>query len=292
MSDILSISSNLLSTIYGTGSSTSVSTNPLGALATAEANSTKDIAQTAAEPQVARDIAAFRAAVASATTPAALLQNPTVLKVILTANGLGDQVSYTALAQKALLSDTTDTSSLADQLPNTSWKTAASTFDFANSGLTVIQNSSVLDTIANGYAEVLWRQSLDSTTPGLSNALTFRSEASTITSADQILADPALRSVVLTALGIPPQIAYQDLGAEEQAITNRLDISQFQDPKFVEQFAQRYLIQNNQANSDSTSATNSVLSAYGFASSSDSDSGITDSTTLASLVVKSQGLIV
>jgi hypothetical protein len=291
MSDILSISNGLLSAIYGNGSASTVSADPLGALVQAEANSTKDIAQTATQPQVARDIAAFRAAVASAKTPAALLQNPTALKVILTANGLGDQVSYTALAQKALLSNTSDTSSLADQLPDTSWKTAASTLDFANSGLSVIQNPSVLDTIANGYAEVLWRQSLDTTTPGLSNALTFRSEASTITSADQILASSSLRSVVLTALGIPPQIAFQDIGAQEQAITNRLDISQFKDPKFVEQFAQRYLIQNNQASSDSTSA--SPLSAYGFASSSsDSDSGLTDSSTLAALVVKSQGLIV
>ena len=292
MTDILSISNSLLSTIYGNGSSSGVSADPLGALAQAEANSAKDITQTAAEPQVARDIATFRAAVASAKSPAQLLQNPTVLKVILTANGLGDQTSYTALAQKALLSDTSDTSSLADQLPNTSWKAAASTLDFAKSGLSVIQDSSVLDTIANGYAEVLWRQSLDTTTPGLSNALTFRSEASTVTSADQILADPSLRSVVLGALGIPPQIAYQDIGAQEQAITNRLDISQFKDPKFVEQFAQRYLIQNN-TSSDSTSATNSVLSSYGFASSSsDSDSGLTDSSTLAALVVKSQGLIV
>ena len=293
MSDILSISNNLLATIYGTssGTSTPVATDPLQALAQAEANSTKDIAQEEAQPQVARDLAAFRAAVASAKTPEQLLQNPTVLKVLLTANGLGDQVSYTALAQKALLSNTNQTSSLADQLPNTAWKTAASTLDFANKGLSVIQNTSVLDTIASGYAEVLWRTSLDTTTPGLSNALTFRSEASTITSADQILADPALRSVVLTALGIPAQIAEQDIGTEENAITSRLDISQFKDPKFVEQFAQRYLIENNLSNSDSTtSAPNSVLSAYGFASPSDSTA--TNSDTLASLVVRSQGLIV
>jgi hypothetical protein len=294
MSDILSISNNLLSTIYSTsdGAST-ISSDPLGALKTAEANSAKDIAQEAAQPQVARDIATFRAAVASAKTPEALLQNPTVLKVLLTANGLGDQTAYTALAQKALLSNTSVSTSLADQLPNTAWKAAASTLDFANSGLSVIQNTSVLDTIASGYAEVLWRQSLDTTTPGLSNALTFRSEASTITSVDQILADSSLRSVVLTALGIPETIAYQDIGAQENAISNRLDITQFQNPKFVEEFAQRYLIQNNIANSDnSTSSTNSVLSSYGFASSSTSDSTATDSETLASLVVKSQGLIV
>jgi hypothetical protein len=293
MSDILSISNNLLATIYSSSSGTGAapSTDPLGDLARAEANSTKDIAQTEAQPQVARDIATFRAAVASAKDPATLLQNSTVLKVLLTANGLGDQASYTALAQKALLSNTSDSSSLADQLPNTAWKTAASTLDFANSGLSVIQNTSVLDTIASGYAEVLWRQSLDATTPGLSNALTFRSDASTITSVDQILGDPTLRSVVLTALGIPPQIAYQDIGAEEQAVSSRLDITQFQDPKFVEQFAQRYLIQNNIANSDSsTNVATTGLAAYGYSSPSDSTASSND--TLASLVVQSQGLIV
>ena len=289
MSGILDIS-GLLSAIYGTssGTDTAPSTDPLGDLSRAEANSVKDIANTAAEPQVAKDIATFRAAVAAAKTPAGLLANPTVLKVLLTANGLGDQVSYTALAQKALLSDTSDTSSLADQLPNTAWKAAASTFDFANSGLTIIQNTSVLDTIANGYAEVLWRQSLDTTTPGLSNALTFRSEASTITSVDQILGDSTLRSVVLTALGIPATIAYQDIGAEEQAVSSRLDISQFADPKFVERFAQRYLIENNLASSGSSS--NSGLAAYGYSGSAASTS--TDSDTLASLVVQSNGLIV
>jgi hypothetical protein len=96
---------------------------------------------------------------------------------------------------------------------------------------------------------------------------------------------------VLTALGIPAQIAEQDIGTEENAITSRLDISQFKDPKFVEQFAQRYLIQNNLGDSDSSSSSaNSILSQYGFASSS--DSAATNSDTLASLVVKSQGLIV
>ncbi len=52
----------------------------------------------------------------------------------------------------------------------------------------------MLDTIANGYAEVTWRNSLDATTPGLSEALTFKDQASTITSVDQILGDSTLRT--------------------------------------------------------------------------------------------------
>ena len=53
-----------------------------------------------------RDVTAFRNAVANAKDAASLLSNPAVLKVLLTANGLGDQAQYPALAKKALLSDT------------------------------------------------------------------------------------------------------------------------------------------------------------------------------------------
>ncbi len=219
------------------------------------ANSTKDIAQTASQPAVARDIAAFRSAVASATTPQQLLQNPTALKVLLTANGLGDQVQYTALAQKALLSDTTKTDALANVLSDTAWKSTASLYDFANQGLAVLKKPGVLDTLANGYAEVTWRQSLDQTTPGLSEALTFRAQASTITSVDQILGDSTLRAVVTTALGIPEQIAYQDIGAQEQAISSRLDITKLKDPKFVESFTTQYLIAAQASASTTTSSS-------------------------------------
>ena len=237
-----SSASNLLSILYASPGSGGGSANPVTALQTAEANSTKDIAQTAAQPAVARDIAAFKAAVASAKTPQQLLQNPTVLKVLLTANGLGDQVQYPALAQKALLSDTTQSNALANILPDTAWKSTASLFDFANQGLAVLNKPGVIDTITSGYAEVSWRQSLDATTPGLSEALTFRANASTFKTADQILGDSTARAVVTTALGIPEQIAFQDIGAQEKAITNRLDISKLQDPRFVESLTTQYLL--------------------------------------------------
>ena len=248
----------LLSALYAAPGGGTSSANPVAALQAAETNSTKDIAQTAAQPAVARDIAAFRNAVASATTPQQLLQNPTVLKVLLTANGLGDQAQYPALAQKALLSDTTKSTALANTLANTAWKATASLYDFANQRLAILQKPGVVDTLANGYAEVTWRQSLDQTTPGLSEALTFKAQASTITSVDQILGNATLRTVVTTALNIPEQIAFQDIGAQEQAISSRLDIAKFKDPKFVATFTTQYLVAA-QANAASSSGTTSSL---------------------------------
>jgi hypothetical protein len=247
MSDTSTLS--LLTALYGGGSSGSaVSSDPVAALSFAQRTQTSQIALEAKQPDVSRAIAKFTAALAGAKDPASLLKNPYVLDVLLTVNGLGDQAAYPALAQKALLSNTTDPKALANQLPNTNWKSAAQTYDFANKGLSVLQTPSVLATIAQAYAEVKWRQSLDATTPGLSNALSFIDTAKKATSVDAVLGDATLRTVVTTALGIPPQIAFQDIGAQEQAISLRLDIGQLKDPKFVQNMARLYLIQTQIAN--------------------------------------------
>ncbi len=235
---------SLLGAVYNTGT-TGVGLsgqNPITALNNAETNQTQDIKATAAEPAVQRAVAAFTKAVQTATSPQQLLSNPTVMQVLMTANGLADQIPYTALAQKTLLSNANTAGSLVNQLTDTRWKPVVQTYDFANKGLTVIQTPSVISTIANAYAEVTWRTSLDATTPGLSNALTFRQNARSVTNVDQILGDPVLRSVVTTTLGIPLQIAFQPLEAQQKAVTSLLDITKLQDPKFVQQFAQRYLI--------------------------------------------------
>ncbi len=270
-STISGTSDSFLTALYGSGgqSMNSLGQNPVTALTTAEQEQTQGIKMTAAEPQVKRAVDTFNSVVTSAKSVQQLLANPDALQVLLTANGLGDQVDYTALAQKTLTSDINDPESLANTLADTRWKSVVQTYDFANKGLSVIQNPKVVSTIANAYAEVTWRQSLDATTPGLSNALTFRGEASTISSVDQILGDPVMRTVVTTALGVPEEIAFQPLEAQEKAISSRLDITKFQDPTFVESFVQRYLI---------------------AASGSASSTGQT--TDISALAVQAQGLVV
>ena len=260
----------VLNVLYGiNGAKGAGQNNPIPALTAAEHNQTKEIASTAQQPQIARDIAAFNSAVAAAKDPATLLKDPAVMKVLLTANGLGDQLAYSALASKTMLSNVNDAKSLVNQLTDTRWKTAVQTYDFANQGLSILQNPKVISTLGNAYAEVAWRQSLDATTPGLSNALSFRQSAASITSVDQILGDPTLRTVITTTLGIPQQIAFQSLPTQERAINSQIDITKFKDPKFVENFTQRYLI------------------AAGAASTTSSTTP-----TLTTLAIQAQGLIV
>ena len=253
-----------LGVVYGFSSSGSVSGgNPILALTQAEQNQTKQIAAQAKTPEVQRDVTAFRKAVASAKDVKSLLANPAVQKVLLTANGLGDQIGSTGLVTKALMSNTSDPKSLANQLSNTAWKSAAATYNFASKGLAVLKDPKVLDTVANAYAEISWRKSLDVTTPGLSDALTFRTAAANVKSADDILGDPVLRRVVTTTLGIPQEIAYQSLDAQEKAINSKVDIKQFKNKNFVETFVKRYLVETASSSQNSSSSLVG-LQAYGL----------------------------
>ncbi len=267
-----STGASLLDTLYGIGGGTTSGTSgasPVQALATAQQTETSAVKQTAAEPAVKVAIAQFTQAVNSATSVNQLLANPAVMNVLLTAAGMTDQIGNTALATQVLTSNLNDPNSLANTLTDTRWQSLAQTYNFAANGLKALQNPATIAAVTNGYAQITWENSQDSVTPGLSNALAFIQQASTITSVDQLLSNPVVRDVVTTAYNIPEQIAFQSINAQEQAITNKLNISQLQDPKFVQTLAQQYLIENN-------------------LNSSDSSSSPTDLTTLA---VQAQGII-
>lgn len=257
-SDSFGGGSSLLDTIYGIGGSSAGSTDPLQALQSAEQNQTQDVKLTAAQPMVKSTIAAFTQAVNSAKSMTQLLANPAFMNVLLTANGMSDQIGYTALATKALTSNLSDPNSLANTLTDTRWKTLAQTYNFSSTGLSSLQNPATIASMANAYATATWQTNEDTVTPGLSNALAFKAQASTITSVDQILGNPTMRSVVTTTLGIPEQIAFQDLNAQEQSISTRMDITKFKDPKFVETFVQQYLIANAASASSSSSSTSDM----------------------------------
>lgn len=228
----------LVQNLYG---STQFS-DPLAALRLAEKNKIRDIASTEKQPEVKRDIDRFKLAISKAKTPDDLFRDPSFVKVLLTANGLGDQVAYTGLAKRALLTNGEDPAALVNKLLNPHWKTLNKLFDFANKGLTAISDPKVQATLADGYAEVQWRQNLNKTTPGLSDALTFRAQAGAVTSVLQILGDAVLRRMVTTALDVPQQIAFQPLETQERAISTRLDVTKLKDPKFIDSFSQRYLL--------------------------------------------------
>jgi hypothetical protein len=253
--------SSLLDTIYGIGTSSAGSTDPVQALQLAERNQTQDVKVTAAQPMVNAAITAFTQAVKSAKSMTQLLANPAFMNVLLTANGMKDQIGYTALATQALTSKVSDPKSLVNQLTDTRWKTLAQNYNFSSTGLASLQNPATIASIAKLYATDVWETNQDQVTPGLSNALAFMQQASSIKTADDILGDPANRAVVTTALGIPQEIAFQSLGAQENAIAAHLDIKKLQDPKFVVTLTDQYLLNMQQQSQPAADSDLNTLAA-------------------------------
>lgn len=244
--------STLLGAAGGGSATTTAFTSgasPILALRLAEKNQTKGIADTKKDSEVQRDILAFKKAISTARDAKQLAGNVNFQKVLLTANGLSDSIGYPALNQKVLLSDPKDGKSLVNRLADTRWSTVVKTFEMGTKGLDTISNPKVQQTLIDAYAEVAWRKSLDESTPGLSDALTFRTKAASVKSAVEILGDSVLRRVITKALGIPQEIAFQELPAQERAITSRLNISKLSNKQYVDGLSQQYLLAVQQSTS-------------------------------------------
>ncbi len=240
--------SAILSILQGArNGTTAAQVDPIAALADAERNSEKQIAAKSQEPLIKREVADFVEGVVNAKTVDELLADPKVMKVLLAANGLEEFVNAKGLYTKALKSDPADPDGLAVRLAetNAAWLEAAQTYQFATKGLAVIQAKDTITTLAQGYAEVRWREGLDAKAPGVSAALTFKDIAATLDSPFKILGNGVAREVVTTALGLPLELAYQSLEAQSKAVTARLDIDRLKDPAYVDMFARRYLIALN-----------------------------------------------
>jgi hypothetical protein len=254
----------ILTALYsGTSSTTPTTTfvssgNPITDLKLAQSEQTTGVAQEAQQPLVANAITAFKTAVANATNIQTALLNPNIQKVLLTANGLSSYTGETALVQKVLLSNPSDPNSLVNQLSNSTWLSTVQTYNFGTNGLAELKNPKVIAALSNAYAEVQWRQGLDQATPGLANALTFLGQASSITSADDVLSNYTNFEVVTTALGIPQTIVFQDQTAQETAISTHLDISKLKDRSYVTSLTDQYLLTMQEQKQSSVSSGSSL----------------------------------
>jgi hypothetical protein len=231
--------------------------NPITDLKLAQAEQTTGVAQEAQQPQVARAITAFTTAVSNATSIQSALLNPNVQQVLLTANGLSSYIGETALVQKILLSNPSDPNSLVNQLGNSTWLSTVQTYNFAQNGLAELKNPTVVSTLSNAYAQVEWRNGLNQATPGLANALSFLSQASSIKTADDVLSNDTNFQVITTALGIPETIVFQSISEQENTINAHLKFSQLQNRNYVTSLTDQYLLtmQENKSSSSTSSAS-------------------------------------
>ena len=107
------------------------------ALVNAEKNEAKQLAQTAKDPQIQKDLARYEKVVKSAKSIDDVLNDPVARTVLMTANGLKADINNIALAKKGMTSDPADEDSVAVKMSsiNGNWLTFAKTYNLAEYGL-------------------------------------------------------------------------------------------------------------------------------------------------------------
>ena len=202
----------------------------------------KALARLAKDPQLARELDAFAKAAAKATDVKAALRDPRILNVLLPALGLPDAVGQPGLALRALTADPTSPDGLLARLPDSRWRAAAATLNLHEKGVEVLRDPKVQASLADGLRRLAWRRELDAGQPGIGDAMLFRERASAATGAYAALADPVVRRVLTTALGLPQAIVVQPIETQARALTARLDLGKLQNPREVAKLAERYVV--------------------------------------------------
>jgi hypothetical protein len=209
--------------------------------ATAEGAEAKGIARERKDPVTLTALAQFRVALDTAGSIEQALSDPRILKVIMPALGLPDQVGNPGLVRRALLSDPADSDGLAARLGAT-WRSAAATLGVFETGLEGLRDAATVQRLSDAFLKYQYRTGLDERQAGLSDALYFLDSARAAEDVFDVLGDPVLRRVVTTALGLPREIAVQSVETQGRALAARLRVEDLRDDRAVRKLAERYLI--------------------------------------------------
>lgn len=214
---------------------------------------------TAALDQAETDSNYYATAIGNITNVDDLLKDPKLVKFVTSAYGLKDANLETSDLRQILTSDPLDPKSYINKPENAKYRPLAVAFNFGTDGKTLnvpagqAQDRSQMVTTMDSYVEQSMESQAGDQSDAVRLALYFQRKASGITSAYQILADKALLQFTQTALGLSAAMSNADIDTQAKMITNKLTLTDLQDPakvnKMIAQYAALYDATNSTASS-------------------------------------------
>lgn len=240
------LSGSQLLMLLGGGTAAATTLSPIeriGLFKTSVANTDRETARLQADPAVKRDLARLDRVIANAKTPADLFKDPEAVRVLLEGLGLADQAANIGLAKAALLSDPSDKTSLAANLSDTRWKTAAEQLGFAGTGLETLRSTATRETIAKGVVDYKRLTAIGEKSQAVSDALYLRNmPEDTAPSVYDVLGNKVLRRIASTLAGLPDELALQSVESQARTLERSIKVSDFADPRKREVLINRYLV--------------------------------------------------
>jgi hypothetical protein len=216
------------------------------------------------------NIAYFKSIASTLTSPQALLKNYRALSFVATAFGLGSEVNQTAILSKLMTQNPNEKGSLAQQLASNNYRNFAGAL--SNWSPPPFSNPTALAKVISDYQANSFETEVGQDNGTLQEALYFQKNAVGATNINQLMADPALLTVVETAEGIPTD-AFGNLSYNQQLsiLQSRVNMSQFKTQAGVNAYVQKFLAMSEvQAVTSGTASSNPLLALFSGGSSSSS----------------------
>ncbi|WP_029008750.1 DUF1217 domain-containing protein [Azospirillum halopraeferens] len=191
-------------------------------------------------PAEQRAIADFRERIGTITSVDAFLKDDKLYRFVMEAFDLGSQIYAKGLIRRVLTEGVTDKASTANRMNDVKFKELATVLGFAESGGANLKEPKIVQAIVDRYVSVRLEVESEDTNPAVRLGLYFKRRAPAITNWYQVMADPALREVVLTILDLPKQTALLDVDRQKEIFSRRLDIADFRNPDKVRALLDRF----------------------------------------------------
>ncbi|PWB81941.1 MAG: hypothetical protein C3F11_13610 [Methylocystaceae bacterium] len=222
-------------------------------------NLTKWRSIAAKSPDVAIQTKYFQDNIGKVKSVDDFLKDARLFDYAMTAFGLGDMTYAKGMMKKVLEDGVSSNSALANKLNNSNINAFAKAFDFAGAGAQATSSSTLVANVVGRYTEQALETTQGQENPGVRLALYFREHAPSVTSVYGILADKNLLTVVQTALGVSPLASAQPVDTQARLLKAKLDLSDFQDPKKLQNFITRFAAMYDIDNSSTSDSTISIL---------------------------------
>ena len=181
----------------------------------------------AKQAKMLKDAEYFKNKIAKIETPEQLVKDRRLLTIVTSAFGLDGEEKYGGKIRKILESDLKDPNSFANRQVDPRFKQMAEAFKFKEFGSFYLKQNFFMNDVLNRYVRNEFEKSLGQKNPALREAAYFLRTIGDVKDTYQILGDKVLRSIVTTALGLPPEIANQSIEKQKALIDAKLDVKKF-----------------------------------------------------------------
>ncbi len=219
---------------------------------------------------VQKDIDYFNKAVAKLKDVDDVFKDTRLVTFLAKALNLSGEEQYPGKMRRILTEKVDDKNAVMHRLSDKRYAQAAETLRLGESGLNRLNLAGTQTDLINAYKKAKFEDSIGEENLAVRQARYFEKYAGNSTDAYSILGDPILREVVTSTLGLPLQIAIQPVETQARAITDRVDVKKFSDPKFRETFIKRFLNQTDMNNTETAAGNNWLVSLFGSANGNSS----------------------